>query len=41
LALGDDLQTAAHRAKTFITRAIAESMTWSGQRGPVSALKHW
>ena len=41
LALGDDLQTAAHRAKTFITRAIAESMTWSGQHGAVSALKHW
>jgi hydroxymethylpyrimidine/phosphomethylpyrimidine kinase len=41
LALGDDLETAAHRAKTFITRAIAELMTWSGQRGPVSALKHW
>ncbi|HYZ74649.1 MAG TPA: bifunctional hydroxymethylpyrimidine kinase/phosphomethylpyrimidine kinase [Chthoniobacterales bacterium] len=41
LALGDDLQTAAHRAKTFITRAIAESMTWSGQHGPMSALKHW
>jgi hydroxymethylpyrimidine/phosphomethylpyrimidine kinase len=41
LALGDDLQTAVHRAKTFITRAIAESMTWSGQHGAVSALKHW
>jgi len=41
LALGDDLQTAAHRAKAFITRAIAESMTWSGQHGTVSALKHW
>jgi hydroxymethylpyrimidine/phosphomethylpyrimidine kinase len=41
LALGDDLQTAAHRAKTFVTRAIAESMTWSGQHGAVSALKHW
>jgi hydroxymethylpyrimidine/phosphomethylpyrimidine kinase len=41
LALGDNLETAAHRAKTFITRAIAESMTWSGQHGAVSALKHW
>jgi len=41
LALGDDLQTAAHRAKAFISRAIAESMTWSGQHGAVSALKHW
>jgi len=41
LALGDDLQAAARRAKAFVTRAIAESMTWSGQHGPVSALKHW
>jgi hydroxymethylpyrimidine/phosphomethylpyrimidine kinase len=41
LALGDDLPTAAHRAKAFVTRAIVESMTWSGQHGPVSALKHW
>jgi hydroxymethylpyrimidine/phosphomethylpyrimidine kinase len=41
LALGDDLQSAARRAKVFVTRAIAESMTWSGQHGPVSALKHW
>jgi hydroxymethylpyrimidine/phosphomethylpyrimidine kinase len=41
LALGDDLPAAAHRAKTFVTRAIAESMRWSGHRGPVSALKHW
>ena len=41
LALGDDLQAAARRAKVFVTRAIAESMTWSGQHGPVSALKHW
>jgi hydroxymethylpyrimidine/phosphomethylpyrimidine kinase len=41
LALGDDLQTAARRAKAFVTRAIADSMTWSGQHGAVSALKHW
>ena len=41
LALGDDLAAAARRAKTFVTRAISESMTWSGQHGPVSALKHW
>ncbi|MBV8212219.1 MAG: bifunctional hydroxymethylpyrimidine kinase/phosphomethylpyrimidine kinase [Verrucomicrobia bacterium] len=41
LALGDDLQAAARRAKAFVTRAIAESMTWSGEHGPVSALKHW
>jgi hydroxymethylpyrimidine/phosphomethylpyrimidine kinase len=41
LALGDDLQTAARRAKTFVTRAIVESMTWSGRHGAVSALKHW
>jgi hydroxymethylpyrimidine/phosphomethylpyrimidine kinase len=41
LALGDDLQAAAHRAKVFITRTIAGSMTWSGEHGPVSALKHW
>jgi hydroxymethylpyrimidine/phosphomethylpyrimidine kinase len=41
LALGDDLQTAARRAKRFVTRAIAESMTWSGRHGAVSALKHW
>jgi hydroxymethylpyrimidine/phosphomethylpyrimidine kinase len=41
LALGDDLRAAAHRAKTFVTRAIAESMRWSGQHGTVSALKHW
>jgi hydroxymethylpyrimidine/phosphomethylpyrimidine kinase len=41
LALGDDLQTAARRAKAFVTRAIAESMTWSGEHGAVSALKHW
>src|SRR5215469_627162 len=41
LALGGDLQAAAHRAKAFISRAIAESMTWSGQHGAVSALKHW
>jgi hydroxymethylpyrimidine/phosphomethylpyrimidine kinase len=41
LALGDALPAAARRAKTFVTRAIAESMTWSGQHGPVSALKHW
>jgi hydroxymethylpyrimidine/phosphomethylpyrimidine kinase len=41
LALGDDLQAAAHRAKSFITRAIVESMSWSGQHGLVSALKHW
>ncbi|HXM02545.1 MAG TPA: bifunctional hydroxymethylpyrimidine kinase/phosphomethylpyrimidine kinase [Chthoniobacterales bacterium] len=41
LALGDDLPAAAHRAKTFVTRAIAESMRWSGQHGTVSALKHW
>jgi hydroxymethylpyrimidine/phosphomethylpyrimidine kinase len=41
LALGDDLPAAARRAKTFVTRAIAESMTWSGQHGAVSALKHW
>jgi hydroxymethylpyrimidine/phosphomethylpyrimidine kinase len=41
LALGDDLPAAARRAKAFVTRAIAESMTWAGQHGPVSALKHW
>ena len=41
LALGDDLQAAARRAKVFVTRTIAESMTWSGNHGPVSALKHW
>jgi hydroxymethylpyrimidine/phosphomethylpyrimidine kinase len=41
LALGDDLQTAARRAKKFVTGAIAESMTWSGRHGEVSALKHW
>ena len=41
LALGDDLQSAAHRAKAFVTRTIAESMTWTGPHGPVSALKHW
>ena len=41
LALGDDLAAAARRAKTFVTRAIAESMTWSGRHGTVSALKHW
>ena len=41
LALGDDLPAAVHRAKAFVTRAISESMTWSGQHGPVSALKHW
>jgi hydroxymethylpyrimidine/phosphomethylpyrimidine kinase len=41
LALGDDLQSAARRAKVFVTRTIAESMTWSGKYGPVSALKHW
>ena len=41
MALGDDLPAAAHRAKAFVTRAISESMTWSGQHGPVSALKHW
>jgi hydroxymethylpyrimidine/phosphomethylpyrimidine kinase len=41
LALGDDIQAAARRAKAFVTRAISESMTWSGQHGPVSALKHW
>ena len=41
LALGDDLPAAAHRAKAFVTRAISESMTWSGRRGLVSALKHW
>lgn len=41
LALGDDLQTAACRAKVFVTRTIAGSMTWSGEHGPVSALKHW
>ncbi|MBV8101831.1 MAG: bifunctional hydroxymethylpyrimidine kinase/phosphomethylpyrimidine kinase [Verrucomicrobia bacterium] len=41
LALGDDLQTAAHRAKLFVTRAIVESMSWCGQHGAVSALKHW
>jgi hydroxymethylpyrimidine/phosphomethylpyrimidine kinase len=41
LALGDDLPAAAHRAKTFITRAIVESITWSGAHGQVSALKHW
>ena len=41
LALGDDLQAAARRAKVFVTRAIAESMTWSGEHGSVSALKHW
>jgi hydroxymethylpyrimidine/phosphomethylpyrimidine kinase len=41
LALDDDLQTAARRAKLFVTRTIAGSMTWSGEHGPVSALKHW
>jgi hydroxymethylpyrimidine/phosphomethylpyrimidine kinase len=41
LALGDDLPAAARRAKTFVTRAIAESMTWSTPHGPISALKHW
>ena len=41
LAVGDDLQAAARRAKVFVTRTIAESMTWSGNHGPVSALKHW
>ena len=41
LALGDDLPAAVHRAKAFVTRAISESMTWSGPHGPVSALKHW
>jgi hydroxymethylpyrimidine/phosphomethylpyrimidine kinase len=41
LALGDDLPAAARRAKAFVTRAIAESMTWSTPHGPVSALKHW
>lgn len=41
LALGDTLPAAARRAKTFVTRAIAESMTWSGQHGQVTALKHW
>jgi len=41
LALGDDLQAAARRAKVFVTRTIAESITWSGEHGPVSALKHW
>jgi hydroxymethylpyrimidine/phosphomethylpyrimidine kinase len=41
LALGDDLQAAARRAKLFVTRTIAGSMTWSGEHGPVSALKHW
>jgi hydroxymethylpyrimidine/phosphomethylpyrimidine kinase len=41
LALGDDLEAAARRAKGFVTRAIAESMTWSGQHGAVSALRHW
>jgi hydroxymethylpyrimidine/phosphomethylpyrimidine kinase len=40
-ALGADLESAARRAKVFVTRTIAESMTWSGQHGPVSALKHW
>ena len=41
LALGDDLPIAARRAKTFVTKTISESMTWSGHRGAVSALKHW
>jgi hydroxymethylpyrimidine/phosphomethylpyrimidine kinase len=41
LALGDNLPAATHRAKAFVTRAISESMTWRGQHGPVSALKHW
>jgi hydroxymethylpyrimidine/phosphomethylpyrimidine kinase len=41
LALGDDLPAAARRAKTFVTKAISGSLTWSGRRGPVSALKHW
>jgi hydroxymethylpyrimidine/phosphomethylpyrimidine kinase len=41
LALGDDLQAATRRAKLFTTRAIAESMTWTGRHGPASALKHW
>jgi len=41
LALGDDLQSAARRAKVFVTQTIAESITWSGPHGPVSALKHW
>jgi hydroxymethylpyrimidine/phosphomethylpyrimidine kinase len=41
LALGDDLPTAARRAKAFITRAIVGSMSWSGKHGSVSALKHW
>jgi hydroxymethylpyrimidine/phosphomethylpyrimidine kinase len=41
LALGDDLPAAASRAKAYVTRAISQSLTWSGQHGPVSALKHW
>jgi hydroxymethylpyrimidine/phosphomethylpyrimidine kinase len=41
LALGDDLEGAARRAKVFITRAISEAITWHGRHGPISALKQW
>ena len=41
LALGDSLETAARRAKLFVTRALSEATTWCGPLGPISALKQW
>jgi hydroxymethylpyrimidine/phosphomethylpyrimidine kinase len=41
LALGDELEGAARRAKVFITRAISQAITWHGRHGAISALKQW
>jgi hydroxymethylpyrimidine/phosphomethylpyrimidine kinase len=41
LALGKTMEDSIQTGKEFISRAIAESLTWKGAAGEITALKHW
>jgi hydroxymethylpyrimidine/phosphomethylpyrimidine kinase len=41
LAQGKSMDEAIQTGKDYITRAIADSLTWKGSAGNVAALKHW
>jgi hydroxymethylpyrimidine/phosphomethylpyrimidine kinase len=41
LAQGKSLEEAIQTSKDYISRAIADSLSWEGSAGRVTALKHW
>jgi hydroxymethylpyrimidine/phosphomethylpyrimidine kinase len=41
LAQGKSMEESIQTGKDYITRALADSLTWKGSAGNIAALKHW